>query len=83
MFYEKLAVDRRGRLFLSFNCCNPRAYRPALRERHRYHRRMVLVSDDAGASWRLAGLQDYLAGIEPSGATTVDGEPGTEALTKD
>ncbi|MBE0528668.1 MAG: BNR-4 repeat-containing protein, partial [Thermoleophilia bacterium] len=72
IYYQKLAVDRSGRLFLSLNCCDPRVYRTALRERHRYHRRMVLVSGDAGASWRFATLQDYRACIEPTGATPVE-----------
>jgi hypothetical protein len=82
MFYQKLAVDRRGRLFLSFNCCDPRVYRPALRERHRYHRRMVLVSDDAGAHWRFVTLKDYIAGIEPAGVTPGEEEPATEAAAE-
>lgn len=83
MYYQKLAVDRRGRLFLSLNCCDPHVYPPALRERHRYHRRMVLVSDDGGASWRFATFQDFQACIEPAGAAPVEPEPATAATAGD
>ena len=62
IYYQKLAVDRLGRLYLSLNLCDPHVYPPAQRERHRYHGRMVLVSDDAARSWRFATLQDYVAG---------------------
>ena len=63
IYYQKLAVDRLGRLFLSLSVCDPHAYPPAVRDRHRYHHRMVVISDDAGRSWRFAALQDYAEGL--------------------
>ena len=62
-FYQKLAVDRRGRLYLSLSYGDPSELPPRLRARHRYHHRMVLTSDDAGGSWRFARLQDYVGGV--------------------
>jgi hypothetical protein len=72
IFYQKLAVDRVGRLFLSLTWCDPHRYRPAQRPRHRYDRRMVLVSDDGAACWRFATTGDFEAGLEarPIGAET-------------
>jgi len=75
MFYQKLAIDRRGRLYLSLNSCDPHDYPPQLRSRHRYHRRMVLFSADGGASWRFADVQDYSEGAEAIGATDGTAEP--------
>jgi hypothetical protein len=62
MFHHKLAVDRQGRLFLSLSYFNPTDYPLAKRAQNRYHHRMVLVSTDAGATWRFAASPDYLAG---------------------
>jgi BNR repeat-containing family member len=63
IFYQKLAVDRTGRLFLSLNWCNPRDYAPAERWRRRYCGRMVLSSSDAARSWSFATDEDFSAGV--------------------
>jgi len=34
------------------------------REERRFHHRMVLISEDGGASWRFATTADFVAGIE-------------------
>ena len=69
IFFQKLAVDRLGRLFLSLNWCDPHRYKPAQRARHRYGHRMVLVSDDRAASWRFATTGDFTAGMDARAAT--------------
>jgi hypothetical protein len=60
MYYHKLAVDRRGRLFLSLSYFDPSDYPLAKRAEHRYHHRMVLLSVDGGITWRFASKRDYL-----------------------
>lgn len=77
IFYQKLAVDRLGRLYLSLNYCDPHDYPPQLRPRHRYHRRMVLFSADGGRSWRFADLRDYVDGAKGAGPAAEDAPPAT------
>ncbi len=59
-YYQKLAIDRRGRLFLSLSCWlgSESLESRAVQSRARYRRRMVLVCDD-GRSWRFATAEDY------------------------
>jgi hypothetical protein len=64
-YYQKMSVDRLGRLFLSFNYFRPHDWPRARREANRYHHRMVLISDDGGEQWRFATLGDFLAGVRP------------------
>jgi hypothetical protein len=61
-YYQKLTVDRLGRLFVScsyFSRLDP----PATRYFRRFHHRMVLISGDGGRTWRFATTADFLAGI--------------------
>ena len=85
VFYHKLALDHRDRLFLS---CSSSGGQERIDAQQRgallsvlgrsspqlgkYLRRMLLVSDDDGASWRLAGDADLAA---PSQAAPVTREP--------
>jgi len=69
-YYQKLAVDRRGRLFLSASvwCGTEGAEtRSSSRAANRYQRRMLLVCYD-GVTWRLASQADLLAGKDSSPA---------------
>ena len=77
IFYHKLGIDHGDRLFLSLSYSGGDAVRDARDRRARwrilanrevqlgqYRRRMVLVSDDHGARWRLASTADFAAGID-------------------
>jgi hypothetical protein len=60
-YYQKLGIDRLGRLFLSLSIW--RMNGPvATRCERRFRCRMVLVSDDA-SRWRFATTADFAAGI--------------------
>ena len=61
-YYQKLTVDRLGRLFVSCSYFSRRDP-PASRVFRRYHHRMVLISTDAGHSWRFATDADFSAGV--------------------
>ena len=61
-YYQKLTVDRAGRLFVSCSYFSRRDP-PATRTFRRFHHRMVLISEDSGHSWRFAATADFLAGI--------------------
>jgi BNR repeat-containing family member len=61
-YYQKLTVDRLGRLFVSCSYFSRRDP-PATRSFQRFHHRMVLVSLDGGHAWRFATTADFLAGI--------------------
>ena len=78
VFFHKLALDHRDRLFLS--CSSSGGTRRTLGKARgamlsvlgraaprlgKYQRRMLLVSDDGGSSWRLAGDTDLAAPGEP------------------
>ncbi len=56
IYYQKLAVDRLGRLFVSFSHFN---WSMDEAPEHRYQRRMVILSDDGGDTWRLAETEDF------------------------
>ena len=62
-YYQKMTVDRRGRVFLSLNYFRPDDWPRDERVANRYHHRMVLLSDDGGSSWRFATLRDFLQGV--------------------
>jgi len=62
-YYHKLAVDRLGRLFVSCSYFSRRDPVETCEER-RFHHRMVLISEDGGASWRFATTADFVAGME-------------------
>jgi hypothetical protein len=56
IYYQKLSIDHRGRLFLSASYYdNTLGESPALGQ---YLRRMLLVSGNAGDSWKLANTGD-------------------------
>ena len=78
-YYHKLAVDRLGRLFVScsyFSRSDPMEGR----EERRFHHRMVLISEDGGASWRFATTADFVAGMEAYSAAA---QPNTAAERAD
>lgn len=61
-YYQKLAVDGRGRLFLSLSCWlgSEALESRAVESRARYRRRMLLVCDN-GRTWRFATTDDLTA----------------------
>jgi hypothetical protein len=63
-YYQKLTVDRLGRLFVSCSYFSRRDP-PASRVYRRFHHRMVLISEDGGRAWRFVTTADLLAGITP------------------
>ena len=63
-YYQKLTVDRLGRLFVSCSYFSRRDP-PATRRFRRFHHRMVLISEDGGRNWRFATTADFVAGTLP------------------
>ncbi len=62
IYYHKLTVDRRGRLYLSYNhWTNDTSYQSDFPDR--YHHQAVITSKDGGATWKLAETSDFAAGI--------------------
>jgi hypothetical protein len=61
-FYQKLSIDRLGRLFASLSYYTD-SDPAATRAYRRYHHRMVLCSGDGGGTWRLATTADFAAGF--------------------
>jgi hypothetical protein len=59
IYYQKLAVDRIGRLFLSFSHFN---WTMEATDETRYQKRIVVLSDDRGDTWRLATTADFATG---------------------
>jgi len=83
IYYHKLAIDHGGRLFVSSSSMTgadsvrQRALVRMWRLRGRvgprpgyYLHRSVLMSDDNGGNWRLAGNADFAAGIDTAGGST-------------
>jgi hypothetical protein len=81
IFYQKLGMDHGDRLFLSFSYSGGDEIRDSKDRRARwrilanrevqlgqYRRRMLIVSDDYGAKWRLATTADLGAGLDRSAA---------------
>ena len=62
-YYQKMTVDRRGRIYLSLNYFRPHDWPRDDRVANRYHHRMVLISEDGGDTWRFAVLGDFLGGV--------------------
>ena len=88
VFFHKLALDHRDRLFLS--CSSSGGTQRTLGKARgamlsvlgrsaprlgKYQRRMLLVSDDGGSSWRLAGDADLAAPGEPPPAAPPAARP--------
>ncbi len=63
IYYHKLTLDRRGRLYLSYSYLSKaKTYQddlPGL-----YHYRAVLTSQDGGDTWKLAATADFAAGMK-------------------
>ena len=64
-YYQKLTVDRRGRMYLSLSYFRPKDWPIDQREANRYRHRMLLFSGDGGTSWRFARLSDFVEGATP------------------
>ncbi|MBM4049561.1 MAG: hypothetical protein FJ279_31080, partial [Planctomycetes bacterium] len=66
IYYHKLTIDRRGRLYLSYNhWTSDETYQNEFPERH--HHRAVLVSKDSGQTWKLAETSDFAEGVQLTG----------------
>lgn len=72
-YYQKLTVDRRGRVYLSLSYFRPGDWPRDERAANRYHHRMLLISETGGSSWRFARLADFVNGA----ATAAPGPPPT------
>jgi hypothetical protein len=72
-YYQKLTVDRLGRLFVSCSYFSRRDP-PATRSFRRFHHRMLLISEDGGSAWRFATTADLVAGLSAPVA-----EPASDA----
>ncbi len=59
VYYHKLAIDRLGRLFLSFSYFDWELHEQVTDPNERYWRRMVLVSGDGGDTWKPADNRDF------------------------
>lgn len=59
VYYHRLTIDRKGRLFLSYDYWSTYWH---YRNDHRGRRRVLLVSPDGGKTWKLAETRD-LAGL--------------------
>ena len=57
IYYHRLTIDRRGRLFLSYNYWSTYWF---YRSDHRGDRRALLVSEDRGENWKLAETSDLV-----------------------
>ncbi len=75
-YYQKLTVDRLGRLFVSCSYFSRRDP-PATRAFRRFHHRMVLISEDGGRTWRFVTTADFLAGIAAPAAPATGGSAST------
>ena len=62
-YYQKMTVDRRGRIYLSLSYFRPHDWPRNQRVANRYHQRMILLSEDGGDTWRFAELRDFLQGL--------------------
>lgn len=64
-YYQKMSIDRRGRIFLSLSYFRPKDWPVEERAANRYHHRMILMSEDGGETWRFATLEDFAGGVTP------------------
>jgi hypothetical protein len=63
-YYQKLTVDRLGRLYLSFSYFRPHDWPRDRRIQNRYRHRLLLISTDGGTRWRFATRRDLLTTTE-------------------
>jgi len=61
IYFHKLAVDRRGRLYLSYSFKND--YQPTLSQEGWYNFRNILFSADGGDTWVPAVTSHFLSGM--------------------
>jgi len=93
IYYHKLALDHRDRLFLSCsydggaelwadraNGAGMGVLGRALPGHGKYQRRMLLVSDDGGSAWRFASNEDLSVGV---GAATARRTPAPRQALRD
>ena len=93
IYYHKLAIDHRDRLFLSCSYAGgtelqaDRAHSAGMRVlgravpgRGKYERRMLLVSDDGGTAWRFAAHEDFSGG---AGAAAAQPKPALRQARRD
>jgi hypothetical protein len=64
-YYQKMSIDRHGRIFLSLNYFRPKDWPVEERVANRYHHRMILMSANGGETWRFATLADFTGGVTP------------------
>ncbi|HID77283.1 MAG TPA: hypothetical protein EYP56_14965 [Planctomycetaceae bacterium] len=62
VYYHRLTVDRRGRLFLSYDYWSTHWF---YRNDHRGDRRALLLSPDGGSTWKLATHEDLHTAPDP------------------
>jgi len=63
IWYHKLTIDRRGRLYLSYNhWTSNESYQNEFPGR--YTHRAVITSGDGGSTWKLAETSDFAAGMQ-------------------
>ena len=63
IYYHKLAIDRAGRLFLSYSYRSDAGLYYESKD-GLYHYMAVLISDDGGETWDLAATKDFTAAVE-------------------
>ena len=63
IYYHKLTLDRRDRLYLSYSYYSKdQSYRDAIPGQYDY--RCVITSADGGRTWKLAETEDFLQGMD-------------------
>jgi hypothetical protein len=62
IYYHKLTVDRKGRLYLSYNHWTNHGYQQEWPEL--YHNRAMVTSADGGKTWKLVTTEDFVAGMK-------------------
>ena len=66
IYYHKLTIDRRGRLWLSYNhFTSDTSYQNEFPER--MHHQAVVMSPDGGGTWKLAETRDFVEGLAAEG----------------
>ena len=60
IYYHKLTIDRRGRLFLAYSYWTENQYQEDYPDR--YHHLALVMSADGAKTWKLATTSDFLAG---------------------